>query len=209
MPKLPPIVGIVASAGGLEALQEFVQALPNDSGLACVVVQHLSPDQPSLMDKLLRAHTPVQVTQIEDGGTIEPDHVFIIPPGRFLTIEAGRFRLEDRDREEGVRTPIDRFFRSLADTAGRRAFAAVLSGTGSDGTMGVRAIKMRGGIALVQESRRTCPRGSWTSLITGATWKSASAAIICSNRTRRSSAMCSAGWKKRPAIPFPATSPAP
>lgn len=153
MPKLPPIVGIVASAGGLEALQEFVQALPNDSGLACVVVQHLSPDQPSLMDKLLRAHTPVQVTQIEDGGTIEPDHVFIIPPGRFLTIEAGRFRLEDRDREEGVRTPIDRFFRSLADTAGRRAFAAVLSGTGSDGTMGVRAIKMRGGIALVQESR--------------------------------------------------------
>lgn len=153
MTELPTVVGIGASAGGLEALQDFVHAIPNDSGLAYVIVQHLAPDQPSLMDKLLRAHTPVPVSRIEDGGAIEPDHVYIIPPGPFLEIEDGRFRLVEHEREEGVRTPIDRFFTSLAEAAGRQAFAVVLSGTGSDGTMGVRAVKTQGGIALVQESR--------------------------------------------------------
>lgn len=153
MSDLPPIVGIGASAGGLEALRDFVQSIPNDSGLAYVVVQHLAPDQPSLMDKLLSAHTPVKVSRIEDGGAIEPDHVYVIPPGPFLAIEDDRFRLLDHDREEGVRTPIDRFFASLAEAAGRNAFAVVLSGTGSDGTTGVRTIKTYGGIALVQESR--------------------------------------------------------
>lgn len=153
MSELPTVVGIGASAGGLEALQDFVHAIPNDSGIAYVVIQHLAPDQPSLMDKLLRAHTPVPVSRIEDGGAIEPDHIYIIPPGPFLEIEEDRFKLIEHKREEGVRTPIDRFFTSLAEAAGRKAFAVVLSGTGSDGTMGVRAIKSSGGIALVQESK--------------------------------------------------------
>ncbi|MEM5516330.1 chemotaxis protein CheB [Henriciella sp. AS95] len=152
MTKLPNIVAIGASAGGLEALQLFVQAIPNDSGLAYVVIQHLAPDQPSLMDKLLGAHTPVPVERIEDGASIKPDHIYIIPPGPFLEIENGVFKLVEHEREEGVRTPIDRFFKSLAEEAGRQAFAVVLSGTGSDGTLGVRAIKTYGGIALVQES---------------------------------------------------------
>jgi two-component system CheB/CheR fusion protein len=149
---LPTIVAIGASAGGLEALKSFVRSIPNDSNLAYVVVQHLAPDQPSLMDKLLGAHTPVPVERIEDGAPIVPDRVHVIPPGPFLAIEEGRFRLVEHEREEGVRTPIDRFFASLAEAAGRRAFAIVLSGTGSDGTMGVRAVKANGGIALVQES---------------------------------------------------------
>jgi two-component system CheB/CheR fusion protein len=152
MSGLPPIVGIGASAGGLEALKELVQAVPNDSGIAFVVVQHLAPDQPSLMDKLLGDHTPVPVKRIEDGAEIRPDHIYIIPPGPFLEIEDGRFRLIEHEREAGVRTPIDRFFTSLAEAAGRLAFAVVLSGTGSDGTMGVRAIKTNGGVALVQDS---------------------------------------------------------
>ena len=153
MNRLPPIVGIGSSAGGLEALKELVHAIPDDSGIAFVIVQHLAPDQPSLMDKLLGDHARVPVVRIEDGDAIEPDHVYIIPPGPFLEIEKGRFRLIEHAREEGVRTPIDRFFASLSEAAGRQAFAVVLSGTGSDGTMGVRAIKSQGGIALVQESR--------------------------------------------------------
>lgn len=152
MSQLPPIVGIGASAGGLEALKDLVRAIPNDSGIAYVVVQHLAPDQPSLMDKLLGEHASVPVSRIEDGGEIEPDHVYIIPPGPFLEIEDGRFRLVEHEREEGVRTPIDRFFTSLAEAAERRAFVVVLSGTGSDGTMGVRAVKSQGGVALVQDS---------------------------------------------------------
>ena len=151
MAELPPIVGIGASAGGLEALKELVRAIPNDSGIAWVVVQHLAPDQPSLMDKLLGEHADVPVERIVDEGAIEADHVYIIPPGPFLEIAQGRFRLVEHEREEGVRTPIDRFFASLAEAIGRRAFA-VLSGTGSDGTTGVRSIKENGGVALVQDS---------------------------------------------------------
>jgi two-component system CheB/CheR fusion protein len=150
--RLPTIVAIGASAGGLEALEAFVHAIPNDSGLAYVVVQHLAPDQPSLLDKLLSAHTPLPVSRIEDGAEIVPDRVHVIPPGPFLEIADERFRLVEHAREAGARTPIDRLFASLAEAGGRRAFAVVLSGTGSDGTMGVRAIKANGGIALVQES---------------------------------------------------------
>lgn len=153
MTDLPPIVGIGASAGGLEALKEFITAIPNDSGIAYVVVQHLAPDQKSLMDELLRAHTPLPVNRINDGDAIEPDHIYLIPPGPFLEIAQGRFRLIENIRAPGVRTPIDRFFVSLSQEAGRRAFGVVLSGTGSDGTLGVQAIKAQGGVALAQDSK--------------------------------------------------------
>jgi two-component system CheB/CheR fusion protein len=152
MATLPHIVGIGASAGGLEALREFVRAVPRDSGLAYVVVQHLAPDRPSMLDKLLGEHASIPVGRIEDGGAIEPDRVYVVPPGPFLEIADGRFRLVGHASEEGARTPIDRFFASLAEAAGRSAFAVVLSGTGSDGTTGVRAIKSQGGVAIVQES---------------------------------------------------------
>lgn len=147
-----PVVGIGASAGGLEALQSFVKAIPKDSGISFVIVQHLAPDHVSIMDKLLNAHSKVPVRRIEDDQKIEADTVFIIPPGPFLEIQGDRFKLLDHARETGVRTPIDRFFTSLADAAGRDAFAVVLSGTGSDGTLGVRAIKAAGGTTFAQES---------------------------------------------------------
>jgi two-component system CheB/CheR fusion protein len=147
-----PLVGIGASAGGLEALQSFVQAIPSQTGIAFVIVQHLAPDHPSIMDKLLNAHSRVPVRKIEDDLEIEPDMVFVIPPGPFLEISEGRFKLHKHAREEGIRTPIDRFFTSLAEGAGRDAFAVILSGTGSDGTLGVRAIKSAGGTTFAQES---------------------------------------------------------
>ncbi|MFP7673994.1 PAS domain-containing protein [Marivita sp. S0852] len=147
------LVGIGASAGGLEALQQFVQAIPKDSDIAFVIVQHLAPDHPSIMDKLLAAHAKVDVRQIQDGDPIQADVVHVIPPGPFLEISDGRFKLHDHAREEGVRTPIDRFFTSLANESGRKAFGIVLSGTGSDGTLGVRAIKSAGGATMVQESK--------------------------------------------------------
>ena len=148
----PAVVGIGASAGGLEALQSFVQAIPADSGLCYVIVQHLAADQPSLMAKLLAAHSALPVHRIEDGDEVAADQIFVIPPGHFLEVAQGRFRLVDHAPELGVRTPIDRFFTSLAEEYGRNAFAVVLSGTGSDGTTGVRAIKSHGGFAIVQES---------------------------------------------------------
>ena len=152
MTELPTIVGIGASAGGLEALRAFVSAIPRDSGIAYVIVQHLAPEQPSLMVKLLSAHTEVPVRRIEQGDPVLPDHIHVIPPGPFLEMEEGRFKLVDHPREEGVRTPIDRFLTSLAEASDRLAISVVLSGTGSDGTLGVRAVKARGGIAMVQES---------------------------------------------------------
>ncbi|WP_373356609.1 CheR family methyltransferase [Pseudoroseicyclus sp. CXY001] len=152
MATVPPIVGIGASAGGLEALQAFVQAIPNDSGIAYVIVQHLARNQPSLLAKLLGAHATLPVLRIENGGAIAPDTVHVIPPAHYLDIENGRFRLTPIPESDQLRAPIDRFFASLAEADERGGFGIVLSGTGSDGTAGIRAIKAAGGIAMVQES---------------------------------------------------------
>ncbi len=146
------IVAIGASAGGLEALQKLVSAIPAGSGLCYVIVQHLAPDHPSIMDQLLGAHSAIEVLKIEDGMRAQADTVFVIPAGPALTITDGVFRLHDDRKVKGVRTPIDRFFASVAEEAGRNAFCVVLSGTGSDGTAGLRAVKAAGGIAIVQES---------------------------------------------------------
>lgn len=145
-----PIVGIGASAGGLTALREFVAKIPSDSGFCYVIIQHLAPDHPSIMDQLLSTYTSLPVEKIEHGAMAEPNRIFLIPPGSILTIEDGKFCLEDRT-DHGIRTPIDRFFQSLAEYAGRDAFCVILSGTGSDGTHGLREVKARGGFAIVQE----------------------------------------------------------
>ena len=148
-----PIVGIGASAGGLEALRDFVQAVSPGSGMCYVVVQHLAPDHPSIMDQLLASHSKIPVVKIENGLPLEPDKVFVIPAGPELTISNGSFRLHEKPAERGLRTPIDRFFHSIAEQAGRRAYCVVLSGTGSDGTAGLRAVKAAGGVAIAQEAR--------------------------------------------------------
>ncbi|MEO0691658.1 MAG: chemotaxis protein CheB [Pseudomonadota bacterium] len=146
------IVGIGASAGGLEAVSDLVGHIPENSGLCFVIVQHLAPDHPSIMDQLLSGHTPLPVCKIVDGMAAKPDAVFVIPPGTSLTISGGVFNLEARDSSRGLRTPIDKFLTSLAEDCGEGAACVILSGTGSDGTIGLRAIKSHGGIAMVQDS---------------------------------------------------------
>ncbi len=147
------IVGIGASAGGLEALEKFFINAPRESGLAYVVVQHLSPDFRSLMDELLARHTRLPIQLVEDGMTVLPDHVYLIPPKKEMIISGGRLLLSERDRQQHeLSLPIDVFFRSLAQDCGRRAIAVVLSGGGSDGSRGIRAVHDAGGLVVVQDT---------------------------------------------------------
>jgi two-component system CheB/CheR fusion protein len=153
VPQAFSVVGIGASAGGLEALQRFFERVPTDSGLAYVVVQHLSPDFKSLMEELLRRHTAVPIQRVVDGVTVEPNVIYLIPPNTDMIITSGRLHLTERDPEQALTLPIDLFFRSLAQDVGERAIAVVLSGSGSDGSRGVRAIHEAGGLVVVQDER--------------------------------------------------------
>ena len=144
------IAGLGASAGGLEALTSFFDQLPPDSGIAFVVVQHLMPDHPSNMAMLLGRHTAMPVVQIEDGIVTEPNCVYVIPSGKWLEIYQGRLLLTEFEPDSGPRLSVDRFFRSLASDHGDRAIGIVFSGTGSDGTLGIRALKEAGGTIMAQ-----------------------------------------------------------
>lgn len=146
----PFVIGIGASAGGLEALQQFFRNMPGNSGLSFVVVQHLSPDYKSLMADILGKHTEMRVIQVENGMEIEPDTVYLIPPKHNMTIENGRLLLQDVEAGK-LNHPIDRFFASLAKEKKDKAIAVVLSGTGSDGTSGIKIIKENGGLVIVQQ----------------------------------------------------------
>jgi len=145
-----PVVGLGASAGGLEALESFFNAMPADSGAAFVVVTHLDPVHVSLMPELLQKHTQMPVIQIHDGINIQPDHVYIIPPNRELSILNGTLQLLDMVHPRGGNLPIDHFFRALAQDQGGNAIGIILSGTGSDGTVGLKAIKAELGMTMVQ-----------------------------------------------------------
>lgn len=147
----PMVVGIGASAGGLEALQEFFRNMPVNSGMAFVVIQHLSPDYKSLMDELLARYTSMPISIITDGVVIVPDHIYLIPPRRNVVIYQGKLLLEDQSLRKGLNLPVDIFFRSLALERGKNAIGVILSGTGSDGTLGTRAIKENGGMIMVQD----------------------------------------------------------
>jgi len=144
-------VAIGASAGGLEAIESFFTAMPNGSGLAFIVIQHLSPDYKSLMVELLSKKTPMPVMRAEDGAVVRPDTVYLIPPKKNLTIHHGKLLLTDQEHNRGINLPIDIFMRSLAEDQGEKAVGIVLSGTGSDGMRGVRAIKENGGMMMVQD----------------------------------------------------------
>ncbi|MBA3542454.1 MAG: chemotaxis protein CheR, partial [Deltaproteobacteria bacterium] len=147
----PIVVGIGASAGGLEALQHFFDNLPADTGMAFVVVQHLSPDFKSLMDELLARHTKLPIHLVEDSMLVEAGHVYLIPPKKEMIISGGRLLLTERDRQQELSLPIDVFFRSLAQDCGPRAIAIVLSGSGSDGSRGICDVHEAGGLVLVQD----------------------------------------------------------
>jgi two-component system CheB/CheR fusion protein len=149
----PLIVGIGASAGGLEAFQGFVQSLPPDHDMVVVLVQHLDPDHESLMPELITKRTASPVRSVEDGMRVEPGHIYLMPPAYEMDVEEGVLRLIAFEHPRGLRRPINRFFRSLARDAGENAVAIVLSGTGSDGTEGVEAVQEAGGVVLVQDPK--------------------------------------------------------
>jgi quercetin dioxygenase-like cupin family protein len=150
--SLFPVVGIGASAGGLAAFEEFFAAMPADvdPGMAFILVQHLSPDHKSLLTELVRRYTRMQVYEVEDGMTVQPNCAYIIPPKHDMAFLHGKLHLLEPDTRRGLRLPIDFFFRSLAQDQRERAICIVLSGTGSDGTLGLRAIKEAGGMAMAQ-----------------------------------------------------------
>jgi two-component system CheB/CheR fusion protein len=145
-----PIVGIGASAGGIDALQRFFRELPAETGMAVVVVLHLSPDHESNLAEILQSGTDMTVERATDGTEVRPDHVYVIAPGHHLTLRTGTLRVSTSTDRHNVAT-VDRFFRSLADDQGRNAVGIVLSGTGSDGTIGLRAIIEHGGVAVAQD----------------------------------------------------------
>ncbi len=146
-----PVVGIGCSAGGLEALNQFFSAAPSDAGLAFVVVQHLSPTHHSALPELLRASTSMPVEEVTDGTVVHPDHVYVIPPNCDLSLLQGVLHLTVPSAARGLRLPIDHFLISLADDCQDKPVGVLLSGMGSDGVLGLAAIKARAGLTLVQE----------------------------------------------------------
>jgi two-component system CheB/CheR fusion protein len=143
-------VGIGSSAGGLEALAQFLRHVPKQSGMAFVVVQHLDPAHKGMLVELLRRETSLPVLQAKDGMLVEPDHVYVIPPSKDLSLSKGQLHVFPQPAAPGLHLPIDFFFRSLAEDQQERGIGVLLSGTGSDGTLGLRAIKDRAGASFVQ-----------------------------------------------------------
>jgi two-component system CheB/CheR fusion protein len=147
---LGPVVGMGASAGGLEAFQKFFTHMPPDSGMAFIVVQHLDPRHTTLLPELLGKTTRMSVEQVRDETPVQNDHVYVIPPNSVLTIEGGVLRLSAPPERSGPRMPIDSLFHSLAEDQRHRAVCLLLSGSGTDGTLGLRSVKEHGGMAMAQ-----------------------------------------------------------
>ncbi|MGH8515080.1 MAG: chemotaxis protein CheB, partial [Gammaproteobacteria bacterium] len=149
------VVGIGASAGGLEAFKHFFAAMPPDSGMAFVLIQHLDPTHQSLTAELLGKHTAMPVVEVKDEMRVEQNRVYVIPPNAYLTISGETLHLSEPAERRGLRVPVDFFFRSLADDQQERAIGIILSGSGTDGTFGVREIKAAGGMVMVQSPETT------------------------------------------------------
>lgn len=145
-----PVVAFGASAGGLEAFQEVLHHLPADTGLGFVLIQHLDPHHESILSNLLSKSTPLEVVQVRDGMPVRPNRIHVIPPNTSMTLHKGVLALTSRP-QFGPHMPIDEFFRSLAEDEGNKAIAVILSGTASDGTIGLKAIKAAGGITIAQD----------------------------------------------------------
>lgn len=145
------IVGIGSSAGGLEALTQFFTAMPDNSGLAFVLVSHLDPHHDSMLPELIQNKTKMKVSQVTDNMKVAANHVYIIPPDKELSIFNDTLQLLQRDKTDGTHRPIDAFFRALAEDRGNRAVGIILSGAGTDGTLGIKAIKAEAGLIIVQD----------------------------------------------------------
>jgi len=148
-----PIAGIGASAGGLEALEELLTRMPNNIGMGFVIVTHQHPGHTSLLAELLGKTTTLPVIEARDGLKVEPDHVYVGPPGGYLAILNGVLHRVETDKPEAPRLPIDYFFRSLAQDQNDKAIGIILSGTGTDGTLGLKSIKGESGMVMVQQAQ--------------------------------------------------------
>ena len=157
-PELP-VAGLVASAGGLDAFKKFFAAMPADSGIAFVLIPHLDPQHESLMVELLTRHTSMPVVEAAEGMAVEANRVYIIPPNKNMTIAGGVLRLTGPVERGSWQTSIDLFLRSLADDQLEKAICIILSGTGSHGTLGLKAVKAAGGMAMVQDPKTAASPG--------------------------------------------------
>src|ERR1700733_13944223 len=146
-----PVVGIGASAGGLEAVSSLLKELASHLGMAYVLVLHLDPARESKVSEILARTTPTPVVQAQDGMRVEPDHIYVIPPNCEMTIDHWVLHLRDREPHRSANTTIDTFLRSLAMAHGSDAIGVILSGTASDGTLGLAAVKGEAGITFAQE----------------------------------------------------------
>src|SRR5262249_22949853 len=146
-----PVVGIGASAGGLDAFKQFFSAMPSDSGMAFVLIPHLDPTHESLMVELLRKYTPMPVEEAGEGMAVEANHVYIIPPNKYLTISKGVLRLTGPVERARPSTSLDFFLPSLAEDLEEKAICIIMSGTGAHGALGLKAVKAYGGMAMVQD----------------------------------------------------------
>jgi two-component system CheB/CheR fusion protein len=146
-----PVVGIGASAGGLEACRRFVRALPGQTGMAFVLIQHLDPAHESMMAELLTGNTSLVVTQAADGMKVEREHLYVIPPGMYLSVGGGALHLSQPVERHGARLPVDFFLHSLAAAYGGHAICIILSGTGADGSLGLKSVRQHGGLVIAQD----------------------------------------------------------
>jgi two-component system CheB/CheR fusion protein len=145
------IAAIGASAGGIEALTELLRALPSNTGMAFVLIQHLDPTHHSMLTDLLGKETRMQVNEVSDGMPLQPNHVYVIPPNASMSISGRALRIAPREETRGLHMSIDHFMRSLANEEGNRAIGVILSGSGSDGTLGMAEIQAQGGVTFAQE----------------------------------------------------------
>ena len=144
------VVAIGASAGGLDACRKLIGALPASNGMAFILVQHLDPTHESMMVDLLTGHTSMQVSQATDGVPLERDRLYVIPPGTYLSVVNGSLHLSQPQARHGARLPFDFLLHSVAEECGARAICVILSGTGSDGSLGLKAVKDKGGLVIAQ-----------------------------------------------------------
>ena len=147
------ITGIGASAGGIRAFQDFFQNVPANSGIAYVVILHMSPDHDSHLAQVLQATTKMRVTQVNEKVKVEPDNIYVVPPNQHLTMSNGHIVVTPNTQIEDRRAPVDIFFRTLAEEHGSKAIAVILSGTGANGSMGLKRVKEKGGATFVQNPR--------------------------------------------------------
>jgi two-component system CheB/CheR fusion protein len=145
------VVGIGASVGDLDAARKFVKALPPNNGMAFILVQHLDPIHESMMADLLAGYTSMKVRQAENGMRLERDHLYVIPPGTYLSVANGALRLSEPHAHHGARLPIDFLLHSLAAEYVERAVCVILSGAAADGSLGLKAVKEKGGLVIAQD----------------------------------------------------------